>query len=339
MPVLPATENLPWLSVYLCFAEPWETFLVQAVKPFVEHAMNEQWARQFFFIRYWERGPHLRLRFKGNAQTLEGTLKPALLRHFGDYFIQHPSRRHDPDWTSALPAEYQWFPNNSCQFVPYQPELERYGGPAGILLAEQQFDTSSRAVLGLLSENAHWDYNRAMGAAVQLHLGFAHALKMDRTETAGFFDRVFQGWSSQVYQPIAEVLPEAERSRRHQAVMRVFENSFQQQKPVLMPLFSTVWEALEAGQEFEQEWFNGWLRGLRLIDQQLHQAQATGALDALAWGLPTEADPGAANQQIRWLLFDSYLHMTNNRLGIQNREEGYLGFLLKEGFREMTLVS
>jgi hypothetical protein len=38
---------------------------------------------------------------------------------------------------------------------------------------------------------------------------------------------------------------------------------------------------------------------------------------------------GLAKQQL-WAIYDSYIHMLNNRLGIMNRDEGYLGFLIKE---------
>lgn len=30
----------------------------------------------------------------------------------------------------------------------------------------------------------------------------------------------------------------------------------------------------------------------------------------------------------RWLIYDSYVHMTNNRSGVLNRDEGYLGYLM-----------
>ncbi|MGB5931124.1 MAG: lantibiotic dehydratase C-terminal domain-containing protein, partial [Cyclobacteriaceae bacterium] len=32
----------------------------------------------------------------------------------------------------------------------------------------------------------------------------------------------------------------------------------------------------------------------------------------------------------RWRIYDSYVHMTNNRLGIQNRDEAYLAYLIKK---------
>ena len=40
-----------WLSAYLYYNEPWETFLVEAVEPYVKTVMQTGIAEQYFFIR------------------------------------------------------------------------------------------------------------------------------------------------------------------------------------------------------------------------------------------------------------------------------------------------
>ena len=55
-----------WLAAYLYYSGNWEKFLTNSVKPFVEDILDRKLAEQYFFIRYWERGPHIRLRFKGD---------------------------------------------------------------------------------------------------------------------------------------------------------------------------------------------------------------------------------------------------------------------------------
>src|SRR5260221_3291373 len=86
-----------WLSAHLYYAPPWEEMLVQAIQPFVEGILAKQWANQFFFIRYWERGPHIRLRFKGETNVLEQIAKPELARVFISYCDQKPSQRQKPE--------------------------------------------------------------------------------------------------------------------------------------------------------------------------------------------------------------------------------------------------
>ena len=72
------TGNDFWLSAYLYYHEPWETFITKAVSPFIDKMLEKHLVKRFFFIRYWEKGPHIRLRFQGNKQTIEEKIKPNL---------------------------------------------------------------------------------------------------------------------------------------------------------------------------------------------------------------------------------------------------------------------
>ena len=106
-------ENQPqWFAVYLYYAEPWDELLINAVRPFVNEMMNAKLADQYFFIRYWEKGPHIRLRFKGIPEKLNHEIRPRLIRHFENYYNSKPSQRIDPEWTRNLPIDQKWFPNN-----------------------------------------------------------------------------------------------------------------------------------------------------------------------------------------------------------------------------------
>ena len=43
------------------------------------------------------------------------------------------------------------------------------------------------------------------------------------------------------------------------------EENFSSHKETLLPFFETVWEALQGGEEFEQEWLNQWVREMKTI--------------------------------------------------------------------------
>ena len=193
------TQPDTWLAAYLYRGEPWEALLTEAVQPFVQQVLINGWADSFFFIRYWERGPHIRLRFKGDAVVLESQLRPALTAHFTRYFRQYPSQRADP--ARQLPPGSQWFPNDSVQFIPYEPETDRYGGPVGVAIAERQFACASRVVLATLAASRTWNYDRALGTAIQLHLLFAYATGMDLEEARAFFTLVYTQWAPRAYVP------------------------------------------------------------------------------------------------------------------------------------------
>jgi hypothetical protein len=307
-----------WLSAYLYRTGSWQTFLTEAVNPFVTAALAEGLAEQFFFIRYGERGPHIRLRLKGERSTIEQRLKPRLESYFLDYFAANPTQRVDPPELNDLPPEQQWFPNDSIQFIDYEPEVKRYGGPTGILIAEKQFEASSRAVLSILAANETWNYQRALGAASQLHLGFVFALGMALEEAKQFFTYIYALEPSR--------LPAGFRRRRGE-LTRSFEEKFNQQKAILLPFYQQLWQALVDGITFEQAWLNEWVKTMIDIGLEWKQSLAQGLLNPS--GLVIRYGEGAVeftkNNHILWSIIASNFHMTNNRLGIVNEDEAYLG--------------
>ena len=85
----------------------------------------------WFFIRYSDPDPHLRVRFRGDPPRLSADLLPALA-----------------EWAGMLIGD------DHCHrfaFDTYEREIERFGGPAGANAAEEVFCADSRAVAGLLA--------------------------------------------------------------------------------------------------------------------------------------------------------------------------------------------
>jgi thiopeptide-type bacteriocin biosynthesis protein len=314
----------PWLAAYLYYAEPWTDFLLNAVQPFIRETMTFPGVEQYFFIRYWERGPHIRLRFKGDADVLAQTVKPRLLAHFTDYMQQHPSERFTPEWETTLPEGDRWFPNNSVQWIDYEPETERYGGDVGILIAERHFQDSSETILRIMRESASYTYERALGAAIQMHLAFAHAMRMNLATAQEFYRSIFYGWLPSAYGGYRPDITPEQRQEAQNAVLKAFEEQFEKQKPMLLPFHQTVWDALQEGVEFEQEWLNSWIQGVQRTASEFYAATERGEIIDPMQSTSPEVQQNIFGKTI----LGSYVHMTNNRLGIQNRDEGYLGYLI-----------
>lgn len=323
-------ESQPqWLAAYLYYAEPWDELLINAVRPFVNEMMHSKLADQFFFIRYWEMGPHIRLRFKGFPEKLNHEIRPRLIKHFENYYNSNPSQRIDPEWTRNLPLDQKWFPNNSIQFIDYEPEVERYGGPHGILIAEEQFELSSRVILNVLNESKAWDYQRALGAAIQLHLAFASAFNMTSAEAADFYSDIFKGWFASAY-GYSPDLSEDEIKQRQETTLKAFDEQFTSQKDMLTHFHRMIWDALNQEIEFEQEWMNQWLAGMKTLAGTLSIIQTEGKLLFPDWSKPNPKLTTHPDRQKIWSIIGSYVHMTNNRLGILNRDEAFLGYIIKE---------
>jgi thiopeptide-type bacteriocin biosynthesis protein len=113
------------------------------VRPLAETALRSGAADRWFFIRYGDPDWHLRLRLHGDPQRLRDEIFPALQAAVA------PLLEDGRVWRLQLDT--------------YEQEIERYGGPAGIELAEQLFHLDSEAVLELIEgfpadarEEARW---------------------------------------------------------------------------------------------------------------------------------------------------------------------------------------
>jgi thiopeptide-type bacteriocin biosynthesis protein len=104
--------------------------LREVVSPVVREALAEGAADGWFFIRYSDPEWHLRVRLHGDPGALHGKVLPRL----------HEAL--DP----LLADGRLW----RLQLDTYEREIERYGGPQGILLSERLFQVDSEAVLEIL---------------------------------------------------------------------------------------------------------------------------------------------------------------------------------------------
>ncbi len=317
-----------WLAAYLYRAEPWERFLQEAVRPFVAETLEAGLAAGYFFIRYWERGPHIRLRFLGDPDVLARRLKPRLDDFFGEYFKRHPSERREPEYPESFPEEQRWFPNDTVQYIDYEPEVKRYAGPAGMPIAETQFQASSDAVLALLGDEP--DYDRALGAAIQMHLTFAHSLGLSLSDLRCFATLVFRGWLGRAY----AYKQDAEQDyhlKMQEETLAAFRTTFENQRDTLVSFGQTLWSALDENVEFEQEWLNKWRADIRVFGREFGAARDAGLLELPDYRFPrSEEMPVSEELQRYWFVLESFVHMTNNRLGVLNRDEAFLGYLIRE---------
>lgn len=121
-----------WLSLYLDLADAdprtADAVIQELVAPLVAKLDDDEALSGFFFIRYRDPTPHVRLRLR---------LPPERHQAMTDRVLALASER--PEWVAGLRKQV------------YEPELDRYGGAVGVDIAEGLFEASSRLVLATLS--------------------------------------------------------------------------------------------------------------------------------------------------------------------------------------------
>lgn len=328
------TKTDRWLSAHLYYNEPWETFLVNAVVPFADTVIKTGAAQQFFFIRYWDRGPHVRLRFKAKTDVINTILLPNLQEHFSTYFEQCPSFRTEPNYPETFPPHYQWYANNSVQLIDYSGEADRFGGLIGLEISEQQFQLSSITTLkAIAARHRLWTYDDALAHAIRLHLCFAHAVGFKIAEAIQFFDMIYQNWLPRTIPLLKEKLTDEAYDQELEDVRKMFLRTWLFQKKPLLKHHRFFWEALEDGSITEQAIYADWVTGNKTIRRQLEGAFEHGQLQERSekYSYKHQNVPN----KLLWSLYSDYVHMTNNRLGILNKDESFLAFLIMKSLTEL----
>ncbi len=330
-------KHYTWLSAHLYFDEPWEDFLIKIVKPYCETVVGSSAAEYYFFIRYWDRGPHIRLRFYGKKEALENILRPNLEEYFKNFFRMTPSERDEPSYHPNTPEEEIWLPNNSVQWIDYQPELERYGGIYGVALTERNFAASSKTVLKCIEEvgSKNWTYEQALGIAIKLHLSFVHAMDMNLSDVAEFFNGILHHWLPLTLQ--RERITQAQLTQQGDVILHSFEQFFAGQQEALVSYHAAFWEALSENADFEDEFLNEWYKSCQFTRQEVMLAEAQ---DLLVERTEKYRISFFAHKEkkdcLRWEIYADFFHLTNNRLGILNRDESYLAYLMMRSVEHLS---
>lgn len=164
-----------WISAHLFHAGSLDALIEQVAAPLAAELHGE--LAGFFFLRYWEGGPHLRLRMKPYEAADAGRIRRLIERRAGAFFAEHPSQR------ALQPRDYQALairlagaegltahddrlhPNDAVEFIDYLPEHRAYGDGACLAAVEEHFTDSSRLALDILATGPGHERRAAIGLA------------------------------------------------------------------------------------------------------------------------------------------------------------------------------
>jgi thiopeptide-type bacteriocin biosynthesis protein len=263
---------MSWLSFHFSPLESPDVFLTRAVYPFVEQHIWQKAGQRFFFVHHPNDTDHpqVRLRFKGDLTQI----RTAFLTHF----------EGRGKWEEA----------------PYEPEITRYGGTEGMILAEEHFHISSRVVLDRLRQ-PNYTYMDKLQDVLRLHTMTLAAAGLSAPEAADYFDRLCEAWIPAFFRPSDGI-----QLSTHELIADVkadFEAILAPQFDQIYEQIRALWVSLVDNQHdlTQPEWLR-WFRGNEIVMKSL------------------DLDHGSA--------LAGLIHMTNNRLGINNADEAYLLYVL-----------
>jgi thiopeptide-type bacteriocin biosynthesis protein len=327
-----------WLSLHVFYAANANPVLVHCVRPLVERLQEQGLLRSWFFIRYWLEGPHVRLRLLPADAASAGAVAEAAEQAIADFLRRRPAlyeedRNASGDlYKNMFLAEYsqeRWdelygadgeMPfraNNSVAHIAYERELDRYGGPAGMELAEWHFQRSSELVITLLETTNVHVRTVLLGQAAQLTAGLCFAFLRDEEAVATFLVRYRTMWETSYQEPSDD---------QHER----FDRSYARMKDRLVARVRHMRDSVRdepgaAPTALERSWLD---HCVELREKVLALSEA-GALTFRDGSVPAPQDALA-------IVLSSYVHMTNNRLGVSILDEIYLSYVIGKALADLA---
>ncbi|MFJ4686651.1 thiopeptide-type bacteriocin biosynthesis protein [Streptomyces sp. NPDC088789] len=162
-----------WTSLHVFHRGGTDLLIVGAVGALVRSLETDRLLDGFFFLRYWEGGPHLRLRLRPvtGADVQERT-RSALEKHLA----AHPTTESwDPErYARAAQSlaraedltdyDRRLRHTDGVEVIPYRPEYAVFGGPEATEAVERHFTDSSRIALAVLARTG--EPERRLGFAL-----------------------------------------------------------------------------------------------------------------------------------------------------------------------------
>jgi thiopeptide-type bacteriocin biosynthesis protein len=301
------SEEMAWLSEYLfvpanIYGGECDEVVRRVVEPFVGTCRERGWIDGWFFIRYSERGFHVRLRLHGRESVLRGQVQPALVELVRSIY---------PDAAEGYP-ELPPAGEGITNFleVAYEPEVERYGGPDAIGLAEEVFEKSSEAAVALLAKVSPTERSGRLGKALLAMVVLMHAFRPERGGAADFAQNYGINY-------LRSLVPDEERRA---AWLNAFGSGFEQQAGTLTAYVDEAWERLETGEPLSDA-LDRYRDDMAAAAARFRELFDAGKV--LREGRPIEQWDFAVPA-----IVSSYVHMMNNRLGVSIQEEAYLAYLI-----------
>lgn len=339
-----APEAVPgdWLALHVFYAASPRPLLLQCVRPLVAELTEQGLLAGYFFINYWLEGPHLRLRLRpATPQASEQVRmraeaavaeflrrRPALYEVKDSFFAELYNtlfeleyREEDRERLLGPDGRMRLRENNTFSLEVYEPELGKYGGPAGVALAEWHFQRSSDLVIeATRTMNLHLR-TVVLGLAAQLMMTMSACFLPEQEDLLAFLDRYHAFWDGafegtnytarqgydRAYRSMGDTLPE-----RFGAIRSAVADQEPQRLPSLL---------------------RGWAEHCLELRERAGDLARRGELVFRSWDGNRDLTVTDPAQALPMLLFP-YAHMTNNRLSVTVRDEAFLSYVLGRALRE-----
>lgn len=299
-----------WLSFHIFIHDTsfHDEFILNHLYPVIQELFKKGLIYSWFFIRYWEGGPHIRVRLLIDKDETSLMFKNKILDNIKA--IPMLSEELSPklyyknylkeNFTNKEMENYGWYPDHSMIDQTYFAELERYGGYKVIGESEKLFEISSEIALRIIKATSNRK-NRLL-VAFDFILIYSLAIYPDPLEAAKWLRNYVFSWKYSEQTPNLNIYETVEYAQKefHEKQNKYVERSNK--------IINKLRESENSKKDSIKEiWFSSLNKYNGVLSEALKE-------DTLANTV------GAINM--------SQMHMFANRIDINPTEECYLCWLV-----------
>ncbi|MGW8390008.1 thiopeptide-type bacteriocin biosynthesis protein [Pseudoduganella sp. HUAS MS19] len=304
-----------WRSIHLFLADPAraDAFLLEVIAPCMDELCACGQAASWFYIRYWEQGPHLRLRVRDMPAAPYAQLLSRLRAQLAHYVAASQA------WPLAYPDDMvferpdvdavarRWLPQGTVREIAYVPELQRYGGAQALAISERLFALSSALALRVVAASPDPNARRSRGLLLT-SVALA-AASGERASLLRFLRQMQATWQA--------ILGEVGSLRAAAQLV----------SPIQRARYLALIEHLQAGRPAPPGIAGEWWAHIQQAIAGWRALARRGLLQCPLSGQAAIDAPGQARAIAA--LLDAHIHMMNNRLGLSPEIEYWYACMLE----------
>ncbi|MFE4663691.1 lantibiotic dehydratase C-terminal domain-containing protein [Streptomyces sp. NPDC056716] len=309
-----------WTSLHVFHRGGTDLLIVETVGTLVRSLEADGLLDRYFFLRYWEGGPHLRLRLRPvDGARVGDRARTALERHLA----AHPTTASwDPERYAlaarslARAEELPYYDRrlrhtDTVEDIPYRPEYAVFGGPEATDAVERHFTDSSRIALAVLGHTE--DPERRLGFALAALMLALTVCDPGHDRIGGALERTRDRWDP----------PATARAGRADA--------FTRQRTALSAQAARCRRI--AADPAPHGLLGAWARSIGTLHREILTLRADGRFH------PAPADssfhPGPDPHGDVLILLLRCVHLLCNRLGLSSPQEAHLRYLTAMTFLDL----
>ncbi|MFI0980590.1 thiopeptide-type bacteriocin biosynthesis protein [Streptomyces sp. NPDC021093] len=320
-----ASKGADWVCAHVFYDADQDRLLTECLGPLADALRADGLVQRFFFLRYWEGGPHVRLRLlpahrsdrAAVERRAEAEIRAFLRRVPAPDVVDRSRFAQVAEGLAGLEGraghDQEVHPNNSVAFPPYAREHADYGYGRAVAAVERHFFESSRLALTVVDARTSVEQRALL--AFDLVVG-----------VFALCDEIRGQWVRHGGPPLPFGSgPEAED----------VEPRYRAQRPQLEARARRIW-ALAAGPTGDGP-HAYWLKSVRELRDELHRLEDADSF-ASEWAASPLAEPlglAATAHPATSLVLLRCAHLVNNRLGLTLWQENQLRFLVGRVLAEL----